>query len=67
MPKHYTSCIKGANVTALSTHLPVITTSAPKSRALAMGPALTERNKGKIEQHREVTKNKSNDDQTPAA
>ena len=35
-----TSCISGARVTALSTHLPVITISAPKSSALFIGPAL---------------------------
>ena len=46
-----TSCISGARVTALSTHLPVITISAPKSSALFIGPAL------KKEKNKSIKKN----------
>ena len=35
-----TWCNSGPRAKALSTHLPVITTSAPRSKALAIGPAL---------------------------
>ena len=35
-----TECIRGPRAKELSAHLPVMTTSAPQSRALAMGPAL---------------------------
>lgn len=35
-----TVCTRGPNTTALSTQRPVITTSAPRSKARAMGPAL---------------------------
>ena len=38
--KGFTSYIRGPRTNALSTHLPVRTTSAPSSKALAMGRAL---------------------------
>ena len=42
---YFTSYIRGPSASALSTHLPVTTTSAPSSRARAMGTALFQRQK----------------------
>lgn len=44
----FTSYIRGPSANALSTHLPVTTTSAPSSRARVIGTALFSRKKGSL-------------------